>query len=83
MRQDRWGRTSGSDQSGQVSLDRTERTDQDMTATTGQKHQESCGQSCWAGGVGPGKPGQDNRVRTTLAGQLDNTDWSGPTGQDI
>jgi hypothetical protein len=70
---------------GQVSLDRTERTSQEMTAKVGQQSQENYGQDC---GGWTRQPGQDNQDKIARTGQQakenqDRTAGTGPREKQI
>jgi hypothetical protein len=53
-------RTVGKGQPRHVILDRTDISGKDMTITTGQRCQESCGQGCLKKTAGTGQGGQEN-----------------------
>jgi hypothetical protein len=70
------------DQLGQLSLGRTERTSQDITATLRQQRSESHGQDCWSRMAGTGQLGRNGHDRTAGTGQREKTVRTVHLGQE-
>ncbi len=66
-----------------VSLGRTERTSQDMTAALEQMPQESRGQDCWGRIAGTGQLGQDSQNAIARTGQPGQDSQRRQSGQYI